>query len=102
MGPGGGLGSSSGTMGSSSILNLPVLGQENVLQPTNRGLKGIDSTKQLFRGEENKSSSFEMNSAISGATNVMGGAMSMPHKNPSYFSRSGTNGSGQVDPMSPV
>ena len=39
---------------SSSILNLPVLGQENQLQPTNRNLKSIESSKQLFRNEESK------------------------------------------------
>lgn len=50
----GGLGQSSG-IGSSSILNLPVLGQENMLQPTNRGLRNTDSTKQFgLRGEESK------------------------------------------------
>lgn len=61
---GGGLGSHGG-LGSSSILNLPVLGgQDNVVLPTNRGLKGIDSSKQLLRNEENKISStasFDMN-----------------------------------------
>ena len=41
-------------MGSSSILNLPVLGQENQLQPTNRNLKAIESSKTLFRNEETK------------------------------------------------
>ena len=49
----GGLGQSSG-FGSSSILNLPVLGQENVLIPTNRGIKAVDSTKQFMSGEESK------------------------------------------------
>ena len=45
-------------MGSSSILNLPVLGgQDNVVMPTNRGMKGIESSKQLLRNEENKISS---------------------------------------------
>lgn len=39
---------------SASILNLPVLGQENMLQPTYRGMKGIESSKQFFRGEDNK------------------------------------------------
>ena len=52
-------------MGSSSILNLPVLGgQDNVVLPTNRGMKGIESSKQLLRNEENKISStasFDMN-----------------------------------------
>lgn len=53
----GGLGSSaSGGIGSSSILNLPILGQENIMMPTNRdrGLKGIDSTSKLPRHEEKK------------------------------------------------
>ena len=62
---GGGLGAASGGLGSSSILNLPVLGgQDNVVLPTNRGLNGIDSSKQLLRNEENKISStasFDMN-----------------------------------------
>jgi len=40
--------------GSSSILNLPILGQENIIMPTNRGMKGIEITKQLNRNEENK------------------------------------------------
>ena len=46
---GGGIGSSIGT---SSILNLPVLGADNVLQPTSRGLKGMDSNKQFFNNED--------------------------------------------------
>lgn len=59
---------------SSSILNLPVLGQENQLQPTNRNLKGIESTKHLFRNEESKIAS-------SGAAGSM-------MQNPIYYSRS--------------
>ena len=37
-------------------MNLPILGQENQLQPTNRGLKGSDSSKGLYplRNEESK------------------------------------------------
>ena len=39
-----GLGTSSSGIGlSSSIYNLPVLGQENTMQPTQRGLKPADS-----------------------------------------------------------
>jgi hypothetical protein len=50
----GGLGQSSG-IGSSSILNLPVLGNDaSAVMPTNRGLKGIESSKALIRNEENK------------------------------------------------
>ena len=45
-------------MGSSSILNLPVLGQENQLLPTNRNImKATESSRQLFRNEESKISS---------------------------------------------
>ena len=59
-------------MGSSSILNLPVLGQENVLLPTNRALKGMDSSKQLqHRNEDGKIS----------------GSMPAPKNNSVYFSR---------------
>ena len=83
---GGGLGSSPG-IGSSSILNLPVLGgQDGVVLQTNRGLKGIDSSKQLLRNEENKISStasFDMN---------------LQNKNPGgYFSRPANVN----DPLSP-
>ncbi len=50
----GGLGQASG-IGSSSILNLPVLGNDvNAVMPTNRGLKGVESSKALIRNEENK------------------------------------------------
>ena len=49
-----GMGSSHVIGASSSILNLPVLGQENMLQPTNRGMNGIESNKQFFRGEDHK------------------------------------------------
>ena len=64
----GGLGQSSG-IGTSSILNLPVLGNDvNAIMPTNRGLKGVESSKALMRGEENKitsgSSSFAEQASI--------------------------------------
>lgn len=39
--------------GSSSILNLPVLGNDNTLMTSNRN-KGIESSKHLYRNEEHK------------------------------------------------
>lgn len=83
---GGGLGSSG-----SSILNLPILGQENQIQTTSRGMKGIESSKQLFnanRAEENKISGTVSNYDAQGTG-----------KNTSYYSRGpvGVNGA----PLSP-
>ena len=98
-GGGGGLGSSAAGIGSSSILNLPVLaGQDSVLLPTNRGMKGVESSKQLFRQEESKISGV----ALSPGSEYLAGKASVPlqqaQKAPSYYSR-GTNGSS--DPLSP-
>ena len=87
---GGGLGTSPGGLGSSSILNLPVLGQDGVVLQTNRGLKGIESSKQLLRNEENKISStasFDMN--LQNSKNTGG-----------YFSRP-NNGTDLLSPTSP-
>ena len=82
---GGGLINSGSGMGSSSILNLPVLGQENVLMPTNRGIKGIESPKQLLRHEEGKisGSTFEASPIITGPS----------AKQPSYYSRTNNENS---------
>ena len=80
--PTGGMSQLGGNGSSSSILNLPVLGgiggDNNMPLTTNRGLKGMDSSKQLYKHEESK-----IQQNFGDMTPGHGGM------NPSFYSRSG-------------
>ena len=85
----GGLGSSG-----SSILNLPVLAQDTQLQTTARGMKGIDSSKQLFNSGAGGNNREE--SKISGTVSSY---EAQNGKSPSYYSR-GPNTNVPLSPSS--
>ena len=76
--------------GSSSIYNLPGLPNMNMmgdLQPTNRGLKAMDSNNQLYRPNQEESKiNYDHSSAM----------------NPPYYTRNqGTNQENSFAPLSP-
>lgn len=90
----GGLGSSG-----SSILNLPILGQENQIQTTSRGMKGIESSKQLFNNNINREEN-KISGTVVSNYEAQGG-LNLPNtKNPSYYSRGSVAAPGA--PLSPA